>query len=117
MDKKKVRRFKNKQRQLAKKIAKQLGDISYSIEYEQTIPSARRDKETGKLIIGNSTQIVFPTKVMRRGKNRVIVVMRFNGKCDYDVLNKVLQRWFTLRVYGNKFEVRSLFSPNTIANC
>lgn len=116
MDKRKVRKFKNQQKRLAKRIAEAYGISNFTIDYEQKIPSAYRDWETGKIIIGENSQYIFPTAVIYKGKSRVIVVMRFYGTCNSERVGKILQRQFLIKTIENGFEVRSSFNPHTIAN-
>ena len=109
-----VRRFKNRQKQLAKSIAKKHGGVDFSVTYEQKVPSAHMDFKSGKLVY-DSDQIVFPTQVVYKGKHRVIVVMQFKGKCNIKVVGKVLKRQFFVKHHKDGFEVRSSFAPRTIA--
>ncbi len=114
MDKRKVRKFKNQQKRLAKKIAEAHGTLTFAVDYEQKIPNAFTDKESGRLIICNHSQIVFPTRAIHKGKNRVIVIMRFRGVCNLRTVGKILRRQFLINEIENGFEVRSSFYPCTI---
>lgn len=115
MDKQNVKKFKNCQKRLAKKIAKTLGSNNFTIDYEQIIPSACIDRETGKVIVRNNTQYIFPTKTIRKGRNKLIVVMRFEGTCNLKKVGKILRRYFWLKTVEDGFEIRSSFNPCTIA--
>ncbi len=117
MDKRKVRKFKNQQKRLAKKIAETCEIQSFSVDYEQILPSAFINWETNKMAIGNTSQIVFPTKDIHKGKkHRVIVVMHFSGNfCNSDVIGRILRRQFSIiRSVDEGFEVRSSFTPSSI---
>lgn len=115
MDKQKVRKFKNQQKRLAKKIAEAHGSANFTVNYEQKIPSADMDWETGNLIVRDNSQYIFPTAVTREGKHRLIVIMHFQGICDYRTVCKILRRHFRVRYIEDGFEIRSSFNPHTIA--
>ena len=113
MDKRKVRRFKNKQKQLAKKVAEAHGITKFTIDYIQIIPSAYT--ETGKLKVGDKSQYIFPTTVIRKGKHRLLVVMQFQGIYDVTASNKILRRDYWMKYIEGGFEIRILVNPHTIA--
>ena len=114
MDTRKVRQFKNRQKRLAKKIAEAHSLSSFTIDYVQQMPSVYRDRETLKKIIGNNSQIVFPTLDICKGKHRVIVVMSFKGDCEKTVISKILRRQFSIMSNASGFEVRTSVNPHTI---
>ena len=117
MDKQNVKKFKNCQKRLAKKIAKTLGSNNFTIDYEQIIPSACIDRETGKVIVRNNTQYIFPTKTIRKGRNKLIVVMRFNGICKSRTIGKILKRYEVInpqRITTNTF-LKTVHSPSVYA--
>ena len=115
MDKRKVRRFKNQQKRLANKISKAHGNAKYTIFYEQWIPSIYVDPETGKMIIMKKGQYIFPTDVMKKGRNKLFVVIIFEGDCNKKVLGKILRRYFEIKYIDNGFEIRYSFNQNSIA--
>lgn len=115
MDKRKVRKFKNQQKRLAKKIAEAHESANFTVDYEQKIPSVYTDGETGKLIIKDNSQYIFPTTVTRKGKHRLIVIMRFQGIYDCRTVGKILRRHFWIRCIEDGFEIRSSFNPHKIA--
>ena len=115
MDKQKVRKFKNRQKRLARKIAEAHQSANFTVNYEQKIPSAYKDWETGKLIVRNNSQYIFPTSVTCKGKHRLIVNMRFQGICDRRTVGKILRRQFWVRYLEDGFEIRTSFNPHTIA--
>lgn len=115
MDKRKVRRFKNQQKRLAKQIAKAHGSAKFTIDYVQIIPSAYTDFKTEKISIREKSQYIFPTTLIRKGKHRLIVVMRFQGIFDIIVTNKILRRDYWMRYIEDGFEIRFSFNPHTIA--
>ena len=115
MDKRKVRKFKNQQKRLAKKIAEVHKSTNFTINYEQYIPSAHTDWETGKLIIRDNSQYIFPTIGTYKGKHRLIVIMRFQGICDRRAVGKILRRQFWIRHIEDGFEIETSFNPHTIA--
>ena len=114
MDKRKVRKFKNQQNRLAQKIAKAHNSSTFELDYEQKIPNVFMNEQNEEWIICNHSQIVFPTRVIYKGTNRVIVVMRFNGICKSRTIGKILKRQFSINETENGFEVRSSFAPCTI---
>lgn len=115
MDKQKVRRFKNQQKRLAKKIAEAHGSNKVTIDYVQIIPSAYTDSETEKISVRDKSQYIFPTALIRKGKHRLIVVMRFQGIYDVRVTDKILRRDYWMKYIEDGFEIRTSFNPHTIA--
>lgn len=115
MDKRKVRKFKNQQKRLAKNIAQAHEIANFTVTYEQKIPSAYTDLEKEKLIIRDNSQYIFPTIATRKGKHRLIVIMCFKGVCDRRTVGKILRRHFWIRYTEDGFEIRSSFNPHTIA--
>lgn len=118
MDKRKVREFKDQQKYLAKKIAKALKTQKFSVNYEQQLPSAYTNRKTGKIVIGNSSEFVFPTGTIRKGKkHRIIVIMRFevNGY-NRKMIGKILCRQFSIQRSGSVLEVRTSVNPKSIGN-
>ena len=115
MDKRKVQRFKNKQKQLAKEIAEAHGITKFTIDYVQIIPSAYTDFETGNLRVGDKSQYIFPTTVIRKGKHRLFVIMQFQGVYDFRVSDKILKRHYWMKYTDDGFEIKISFNPHTIA--
>ena len=73
------------------------------------------DWETGKLIVRDNSQYIFPAIAIRKGKHRLIVIMCFQGICDRKTVGKILRRHFWIRYIEDGFEIRSSFNPHTIA--
>lgn len=114
MEKEKIRRFQQEQKRLGRKIAEAQKNSFLGIRYEQRIPSASVTKDD-RVIVGDGSQMVFPTQVMSKGKTRVNVVMMFSGKMKKDFIGKILKRQFTMKETSDGFEIRSSFYPQTIA--
>ena len=119
MDKLKVRKFKNQQKRLAKKIAKAHKTEKFCVSYEQQLPSAYvdvDDMQTVKTGIRHTSEIVFPTFIINPGrKHRVVTVMNFvANSCDSKIIGKILKRQFTIKSVEKGFEVRSSYNPNSI---
>ena len=115
MDKRNVRKFKNQQKRLAKKIAEAHESANFTVNYEQKIPSVYTDWEKEKLIVRDKSQYILPAMPTRKGKHRLIVIMCFQGVCDRKKVGKILRRQFWIRYIEDGFEIRSSFNPHTIA--
>ena len=117
MEKRKVKKFKNGQKRLAKQIALLHGITNFTVDYEQQVPSACYNENTGKWTVKQGSQILFPAKVIHKGRTRTIVVMTFyGGKFKAQTVNRILQRPFSVKKIKNGFEIRQSFQPRTVAN-
>lgn len=115
MEQNKVKQFKIRQERLARRIATANKIDDFSVTYEQTIPSAHKDRITGEVWIENTSQCAFPTSVVRTGKNRVIVVMQFKCKKKLNCVGKILKRGYWINKTKDGVEIRSSFLTHTIA--
>ncbi len=111
----KVAQFKNLQNRLASKIAKVNKISNYAVEYEQSIPSAYTDPKTGKMVVNDLSQSAFQTNTIKPGKNRVIVIMEFQGKKKLNCVGKILKRGYKVYPTQNGVKICSSFIPHTIS--
>lgn len=114
MNKRNVRRFKNRQIRLAKEIA---DGGNFTISYEQRLPSIYYSRDKERFVVGDTTQIIFPTDKMTKGKkHRMVTVMQFEGSCDRKKVGRILKRGFTIKELADGgYEVRTSYSQATIA--
>lgn len=111
-----VKKFKERQWQLACQISGKHGGRKFSVGYENMAPSAFCEKESGNWQVENEGQLAIPAASIRRGKNRIVVIMRFDGKKVYRKrIGKVMKCRYDISMVGNGFEVRSYYALNKIA--
>lgn len=84
-----VPKFKNRQKQLAKKMAKKIGASGYKISYEQQIPGIITDRITGKTMIIGSQVCLPGEKVVYGHPQRIHVYVSFQGKKDLNPGNLI----------------------------
>lgn len=90
MEKERVRKFKNRQKRLAKSISKAIGLELDSIEYEEYLPGVRTDWNTGKFILKEISQICIPCARVRPSfKQRIHVIITFKGVIKNTDLKKI----------------------------
>lgn len=104
MEKERVRKFKNRQKRLAKKLAKALGYELESVTYEEYLPGARKDEVTGKITLKEKSQIRIPGSKIRdiplektKRKQRIRVIIKFKhdlGEEDIKIINSILKRQY-----------------------
>lgn len=109
MEKQRVRKFKNRQKRLAKKLAKALGYELESIKYVEYLPGASYDWDTRKIILKEKAQIYIPgSKIIPGKKHRIIVIINFKEDCvskDIKIINSVMKRYFILYAGGIAYSV------------
>ena len=115
MNERKVKKFKNQQKRLAQKIAMAHGNTDFSITYEQKVTSTYTMLKAEKVIVRDTSQCIFPAKIIYGKSNKLIVVMHFQGKYNAKKIGKILKRYFWIKSVQNGFEVRSSFNHGTIA--
>lgn len=125
MEKERVRKFKNRQKRLAKKISEQTGLELRNIKYKEYLPGAEVDIETKKIKFKKNVQIciqgaeIIPTgyrEVFYRqkvSKHRVIIEFEFNRriiKFDEKIINHILKTQY----YVDKNKIYYSVNPNSI---
>ena len=116
MEKQKVRHFKNKHVQLAKRIARKLGGVSYEVFFEQNVKGDRLHWSRGVRDYDHS-MIVIPNNIEPARKYRVIVYMFFRGKYKKRVVNSVLKRWHEVVESTDRgFVIRTSANLSTISS-
>ena len=117
MDKKKVKKFKRATKELAQAIAVAHGDIDFKIDFLQVIPS--KSLKRNNYITINKNEFISDKAIVRNGKSRLFVIMRFSNcrfKCaNIKKIGKILKRQFTIKKVKGSFEIIISFKPDTIA--
>lgn len=113
MKKERVRAFTDKQRKLAKKIARKLGIKKFNIIYVEYIPGVRIEPETGQRFISDSSQQLIPHSIWRHGKRQIKVIIEMKGAIkpeDKKQLDKIMKRYYRV----NNGRIIYFVKPNSI---
>lgn len=102
MEKERVRKFKNRQKRLAKKLAKALGYELDSVTYEEYLPGASKNPVTGKITLEEKSQIRIPGSKIKpltkkKQKQRIRVIIKFKEDLveeDIKIINSILKRQY-----------------------
>lgn len=98
-----LRKFKNKQKRLAKKIEKSTELKVHSIQYQQFLRGVKYDEKTEKMILKEGTQIYIPGASMKPSlKGRIYVIINFEEPVhekDKKQLNKILKTQYRIKEY------------------
>ena len=111
MDKERIRKFKNRQKRIAKKIAKEIGIPLCSVEYQQYLTGAKRDyDDPNKIILEEKSQIVIPDATIRPAtyKKRIKIIFIFKGNLkeeDKKIINPILKTQYKLKGNTIRFSV------------
>lgn len=124
MEKERIRKFKNRQKRLVKKIENKTGLKLKKIGYKEYLPGAEYDDDTEKIKFKDNVQICIPgadiipnkkiwPNVRKVSKHRVKIIIEFNRKIypsDRKILNKILKTQY----YINKNEINYSVNPDSI---
>lgn len=109
MEKQRIRKFKNRQKRLAKKISDKIGLELESVSYIEYLPGAQKDFETGKIIVEkpSQTQICIPGSSIKpaKYKQRINIIITFKGclmEFDKKAIDSILKTQYF--VFDNKIK-------------
>ncbi len=110
MEEKRIRKFKNWQERLAKRIETKIGLKLDSISYIEYLPGAKKDYKTGKIIVEEFSQISIPGSVIKiaKYKKRINVIFNFKGcikESDKKAINAILKTQYFVSENSIKYSV------------